>query len=46
MATPFANTRPRLAVDAVARWLDEVAAGPIMLAIAIVATVATIVRIS
>ena len=45
MATLFAN-RPRLDADGVSRWLDQVAAGPILLAVTIVALVATIARVS
>ena len=45
MATRFANRRPRLDTDGVARWLDDMAAGPILLALTVVALVATIVRL-
>lgn len=44
MATTLANRRPRFDADRLARWLDEIAAGPIVLAAVIVAMVATIVR--
>ena len=46
MGNPLANRRPHLAVDSMVRWLDEVAAGPILLAVTIVATVATIARLA
>jgi hypothetical protein len=45
MATEFANRRPRLDADGLARWLDQVAAGPILLAVTIVALVTTIARL-
>ena len=46
MATVFANRRPRLDADGLSQWLDQVAAGPLMLAVTIVALVATIARVS
>lgn len=46
MTTGFANRCPRLDADGLAQWLDEIAAGPIMLAIVIVTMVATIVRVA
>ena len=46
MATLLANRRPRLDADRLTRWLDQVAAGPILLAATIVALVTTIARVS
>ena len=46
MATPFVNRRPRLDASPLARWLDQVAAGPILLAVTIVGLATTIARVA